>query len=78
MLRISGEDGPYGKPPKKSVVALPRRLPAPPETYFAPNEGWFIGSRQVQRIVKRVASHSAFDSKSWIEPFRGDMQKPPA
>jgi len=35
MLRLSGKDGPYGKPPKESVVPLCRRLPAPLEIYFA-------------------------------------------
>ena len=34
-LHISGKGGPYGKPPKKSVVPLSRRLPAPLEAYFA-------------------------------------------
>ena len=49
MLRISGKDGPYGKPPKTSVVALSRWLPAPLEAYFALNDRWVSGSRQVQR-----------------------------
>jgi hypothetical protein len=77
MLRISDKGGPYGKPPKKRVVPLPRRLQAPRETHFALNEPWVMGSRQVQKIVKRVAGHSGVGSKSWIEPFRGDMQKTP-
>jgi hypothetical protein len=72
MLRSSG------KQPKKSVVRLSRRLQAPLEPYFALNERRFIGSRQVQKIVKRVAGHSGVGSKSWIEPFRGDMQKTPS
>jgi hypothetical protein len=69
--------GLYGKPPKKRVVPLPRRLPAPLEAYFALNERWVIGSRQVQTSVKRVAGHAGVGSKAWIEPFRGDRQKPP-
>ena len=76
MLRISGKDGPYGKPPKKSVVPLCRRLAAPLDAYFSLNEGWFIGSRQVQRTVKRGAGLAGIGSKSWMEPFRGDMQNP--
>ena len=44
MLRISGEDGPYGKPPKKSVGPPSRWLQAPLEARFALNERWFIGS----------------------------------
>jgi hypothetical protein len=35
MLRISGKDGPYGKPPKTSVIALSRGLPAPLEADLA-------------------------------------------
>jgi hypothetical protein len=77
MLRISGKDGPDGKPPKTSVVPLCRRLPAPLEASFALNDRWVSGSRQAQKLVKRVAAHSGVGSKSWIEPFCGDMQKPP-
>jgi hypothetical protein len=77
VLRISGKDGPCGKLPKKSVVPLSRRLHTLLEAYFALSERWFIGSRQVQKIVKRAVGHSGVDSKSWIEPFCGDMQKPP-
>jgi hypothetical protein len=75
MRRIGGKDGPYGKQPQKSVASLSGWLPASMEAYFALNERWFIGSRQVQKIVKRVASRSGVGSKSWIEPFRGDPQK---
>ena len=77
MLRISDKDGPYDKPPKTRVVPLSRRPLAPLEAYFALHERWFIGSRQVQKIVKRVTGHSGVGLKSWTEPFRGDMQKPP-
>jgi hypothetical protein len=77
MLRISGKDGLYGKPPKKSVVPLSRRLQVALEAYFALNERWVIGSRQVQKSLKRVAGYSGVGSKSWVEPFRGDMQKTP-
>jgi len=51
---ISGKGGPYGKQSKKRVVPLSRRLQALLEPYFALNERWFIGPRQVQKIVKRA------------------------
>ena len=63
--------------PKKSVRPLSRWLQPPLEADFALNERWLLGSRQVQTIVKRVAGHSGVGSKSWIDPFRGDMQKTP-
>jgi hypothetical protein len=78
MLRISGKDGLYGKPPKQSVVPLSRWLQAPLEADCSLNEGWFMGSRQVQRTVKRGVGLAGVGSKCWIEPFCGDMQKPPS
>jgi hypothetical protein len=78
VLRISGKDEPSLQAAKeKASYRCPDRLQAPLEAYFALNKRWFMGSRQVQTIVKRVAGHSGVDSKSWIEPFRGAMQKPP-
>jgi integrase/recombinase XerD len=57
-LRISGKGGPYGKQSKKRVVPLSRRLQALLEPYFALHERWFVGPRQVQKIVKRVAERA--------------------
>jgi integrase/recombinase XerD len=57
-LRISGKGGPYGKQSKKRVVPLSRRLQALLEPYFALHERWFIGPRQAQKIVKRVAERA--------------------
>jgi integrase/recombinase XerD len=57
VLRIS-KDGPYGKQSKKRVVPLSRRLQALLEPYFALHERWFVGPRQVQKIVKRVAERA--------------------
>jgi hypothetical protein len=51
-----------------------RRRWKPPSPF---SERWFIGSRQAQKLVKRVAGHSGVGSKAWIAPFCGDMQKPP-
>ena len=39
-------------------MPLSRRLQALLEPYFALNEKWFIGPRQVQKIVKRVAERA--------------------
>jgi integrase/recombinase XerD len=57
-LRVDGKGGPYGKRSKKRVVPLSRRIQALLEHYFALHEEWFIGKRQVQKIVKRVAERA--------------------
>jgi integrase/recombinase XerD len=57
-LRVSGKGGPYGKRSKKRVVPMSRRIQALLEPYFALNEKWFIGKRQAQKIVKRVAERA--------------------
>ena len=57
-LRITGKGGPYGKQSKKRVVPLSRRLQALLKPYFALHERWFVGPRQVQKIVKRVAERA--------------------
>jgi integrase/recombinase XerD len=48
--------GPYGKKSKKRVVPMSRRVEALLEHYFAINEYFPVGPRQVQKIVKRVAN----------------------
>lgn len=55
-IRISGKGGPYGKQSKKRVVPMSRRIQSLLEHYFAIHEKWFIGVRQVQKIVKQVAN----------------------
>ena len=62
-LRISGKGGPYGKQSKKRVVPLSRRLQALLEPYFALHERWFVGPRQAQKIVKRVAERARISQK---------------
>jgi len=57
-LRVDGKGGPYGKRSKKRVVPLSRRIQALLEHYFALHEEWFIGKRQAQKIVKRVAERA--------------------
>ena len=55
-LRISCKGGPHGKKTKKRVVPLSRRIQTLLEHYFALQEKWFVGPRQVQKIVKRIAN----------------------
>lgn len=55
-LRITGKGGPYGKKSKKRVVPMSRRVEALLEHYFAINDSFPVGPRQVQKIVKRVAN----------------------
>lgn len=57
-LRINGKGGPFGKMTKKRIVPMSRRVQALLEPYFAINEKWFIGPRQVQKIVKEVANRA--------------------
>jgi len=40
------------------AVPLSRRVQALLEPYFALNEKWFIGPRQAQKVVKRVAERA--------------------
>ena len=57
-LRVSGKGGPYGKRSKKRVVPMSRRIQALLEPYFSLNDKWFIGRRQVQKVVQRVAERA--------------------
>ena len=55
-IRISGKGGPYGKKSKKRVVPMSKRVQTLLEHYFAINNTWPVGIRQVQKIVKQVAN----------------------
>ncbi len=55
-FRIEGKGGPYGKQSKKRVVPMSRRIQPLMEHYFALNDRWFVGTRQVQKTVKRLAN----------------------
>jgi len=55
-IRISGKGGPYGTQSKKRVVPLSRRIQTLLEHYFALHDRWFVGPRQVQKIVKNIAN----------------------
>lgn len=57
-IRISGKGGPYGKNSKKRVVPMSGRVQALLEPYFALHDGWFVGERQAQKIVKQIANRA--------------------
>ena len=57
-FRVEGKGGPYGKQSKKRVVPMSRRIQPLIEHYFAIHESWFVGPRQVQKIVKRIANRA--------------------
>ena len=57
-LRIQGKGGPYGTRSKHRVVPISRRIQPLLEPYFAIHKTWFVGPRQVQKIVKRVANRA--------------------
>jgi integrase/recombinase XerD len=55
-LRITGKGGPHGKKSKKRVVPMSKRVQTLLEHYFAINNSWPVGIRQVQKIIKHVAN----------------------
>lgn len=57
-FRIEGKGGPYGKQSKKRVVPMSRRIQPLMEHYFALQDHWFVGPRQVQKTVKRLANEA--------------------
>ena len=57
-LRVAGKGGPHGTRGKQRVVPLSARVRALLEPYFALNDRWFVGARQAQKIVKRVANRA--------------------
>jgi len=57
-IRIRGKGGPYGKQSKQRVVPMSPRVRALLEPYFALHNEWFVGIRQAQKIVKRVANRA--------------------
>jgi integrase/recombinase XerD len=57
-VRVTGKAGPHGTRRKQRIVPLSARVRALLEPYFALNDAWFVGTRQAQKIVKRVASRA--------------------
>lgn len=57
-IRVSGKGGPYGKKSKKRVVPMSKRVQTLFEHYFAINNHWPVGIRQVQKIIKNIANRA--------------------
>ena len=57
-LRVAGKGGPHGTRSKQRVIPLSARVRTILEPYFALNDRWFVGARQAQKIVKRVANRA--------------------
>lgn len=57
-FRVQGKGGPHGKQSKLRVVPMSKRIQPLMEHYFAVHETWFVGKRQVQKIVKRLANRA--------------------
>ena len=57
-MRIAGKGGPYGKKSKKRMVPMSKRVQTLLEHYFAINNSWPIGVRQVQKIIKQIANRA--------------------
>ena len=57
-LRVTGKAGPHGSRRKHRIVPLSVRVRTILEPYFALNDAWFVGTRQAQKIVKRVANRA--------------------
>lgn len=55
-LRIKGKGGPHGKKSKQRIVPMSKRVQTLLEHYFAINNKWPVGPRQVQKIVKQIAN----------------------
>lgn len=62
-LRINGKGGPHGKSMKKRVVPLSKRVQTLLEPYFTLHQEWFVGVRQAQKIVKKVADRAQLTQK---------------
>lgn len=61
-IRISGKGGPHGTKSKKRVVPMSKRVQALLEPFFSLHDNWFVGIRQVQKIVKIVANRAKITS----------------
>lgn len=62
-LRIKGKGGPHGKKSKQRVVPMSKRVQTLLEHYFAINNKWPVGPRQVQKIVKQIANKAQISKK---------------
>ena len=61
---VNGKGGPYGKMSSNiRTVPMSPRVQALIAPYFALNDRWFVGPRQVQRMVKDVANRARVSRK---------------
>lgn len=59
-IQIKRKGGPCGKRSKQHVVSISNRVRALLQPYFAFRDTWFVGARQRQKIVTRVANRASF------------------
>jgi len=57
-LRVKGKGGPHGKRTKQRAVPMSPRVRALLEPYFTYKDEWFIGERQAQKLVKKIANRA--------------------
>lgn len=57
-LRVKGKGGPHGKRSKQRAIPMSKRVRALLEPYFAYKNEWFIGERQAQKLVKKIAERA--------------------
>lgn len=57
-LRIKGKGGPFGKRTKQRAVPMSNRIRPLLESYFSLKSEWFIGPRQAQKVVKKIADRA--------------------
>ena len=55
-IRVNGKGGLYGKQTKIRTVPMSKRVQTLLEHYFALHDKWIVGTRQAQKIVKKVAN----------------------
>ena len=55
---IYGKGGPYGTKSKRRIIPLTARVQPLIEGHFALHDGFGMGDRTIQRIVKRVANRA--------------------
>jgi len=57
-IRIRGKGDPSPRGSGERVVPMSPRVRAVLKPYFALNQKWFMGTRQAQKVVKRVATRA--------------------
>ena len=60
---VFGKGGPYGKKSKRRVIPITDRVNALFELHFATNDIMGIGTRTIQRMVKKVANRAGITKR---------------